>query len=70
MAKKSTLLKDIGQLNEADLQARIKQEQDRYAKIKHMHTMTPLENPVVLRRLRKDIARMLHTLHIKKQTAK
>jgi large subunit ribosomal protein L29 len=58
MSKKLDFVKSIHSLNESDLIARIKEDELRLKKIKFAHTISPLENPVSIRGLRRDIARL------------
>jgi len=58
MSKKIDFLKSMSALSEADLSARIKEDELRMKKLKFAHAMSPLENPQSIRALRKDIARM------------
>lgn len=46
-----------------DLKARIADEETRLKKLEFAHTITPLENPMGIRLLRRDIARMKHELN-------
>jgi large subunit ribosomal protein L29 len=66
MSKRIDFVKGIKDLNEADLRARINEDQQRLKKLEFAHTISPLENPVSIRGLRKDIAR-LHTELKKRQ---
>ena len=66
MATKTDFLKSIKDLPEADLAARIKEDELRLKKLEFAHAISPLENPMSIRGLRKDIAR-LKTELIKKQ---
>ena len=67
MSKKLDYLKSIQGLNESDLQARIKEDEVRLKKLQFAHSISPLENPVSIRGLRRDIARLKTELK-KKQT--
>ena len=67
MSKKVDYLKSIQGLNESDLQARIKEDEVRLKKLQFAHSISPLENPVSIRGLRRDIARLKTELK-KKQT--
>jgi large subunit ribosomal protein L29 len=67
MSKKIDYLKSIQGLNETDLQARIKEDELRLKKLQFAHSISPLENPVSIRGLRRDIARLKTELK-KKQT--
>jgi large subunit ribosomal protein L29 len=53
-------------LSEADLKMRIQEDELRLKKLKFAHTITPLESPVSIRNLRKDIARAKTEQTIKK----
>ncbi len=48
-------------MNETELQARIQEDQLRLKKLEFAHTISPLENPMSIRDLRKDIARLQTT---------
>jgi large subunit ribosomal protein L29 len=67
MSKKIDYLKSIQGLNESDLQARIKEDELRLKKLQFAHSISPLENPVSIRGLRRDIAKLKTELK-KKQT--
>ena len=58
MSKKVDYLKSIKDLSEADLKARITEDEVRLKKLEFAHTISPLENPVSIRSLRKDLARL------------
>ena len=58
MSKKIDYLKSIQGLNESDLQARIKEDELRLKKLQFAHSISPLENPVSIRGLRRDLARL------------
>jgi large subunit ribosomal protein L29 len=58
MAKTIDYLKSIRDLSEADLAARISEDEQRLKKLEFAHAISPLENPVSIRELRKDIARL------------
>jgi large subunit ribosomal protein L29 len=58
MSKKADFLTSIKGISEADLKAKIQEDELRLKKLSFAHTMTPLENPVSIRGLRKDIARL------------
>jgi large subunit ribosomal protein L29 len=58
MSKKIDFLKSLDGLNEADLSAKIKEDEQRMKKLQFSHSISPLENPQSLRSLRRDIARM------------
>jgi large subunit ribosomal protein L29 len=45
-------------LNEQDLKARIQEDEQRMKKLQFAHGISPLENPMSLRTLRREIARL------------
>ena len=49
---------EIRELSTAELQERIEADVTRYAQMKMNHAISPLENPELLKKLRRDIARM------------
>ncbi|MCC7402451.1 MAG: 50S ribosomal protein L29 [Chitinophagaceae bacterium] len=58
MSKKADFVKSIHGMNEMDLKARLQEDQQRLKKIEFAHSISPLENPMSIRGLRKDIARL------------
>lgn len=58
MAKVSEFNKSLKDLNETDLKARIQEDQLRLKKLEFAHAISPLENPMSIRGLRKDISRL------------
>jgi large subunit ribosomal protein L29 len=58
MSKKGDFVKSIHGMNENDLKARLQEDQQRLKKIEFAHAISPLENPMTIRGLRKDIARL------------
>ena len=56
-------------MNELDLKARLEEDKQRLKKLKFAHTISPLENPMTIRGLRKDIARLETELKLKQQQA-
>jgi len=69
MSKKLDHLKSIQGLNESDLQARIKEDELRLKKLQFAHSISPLENPVSIRGLRRDLARLKSELKKKQSEA-
>jgi large subunit ribosomal protein L29 len=65
MAKTTDFLKSIKELNVTDLAARIKEDEMRLKKLEFAHAISPLENPVSIRGLRRDIARLKTELRSK-----
>ena len=50
--------KSIKDLSVQDLQAKIQEDQLRLKKLEFAHAISPLENPMNIRALRRDIARI------------
>ena len=69
MSKKADFVKSIHGLNETDLQARLEEEKLRLKKLEFAHAISPLENPMTLRGVRRDIARLQTDLKLKQQQA-
>jgi large subunit ribosomal protein L29 len=69
MAKKAEFIKSIRGMNEQDLKARLEEDKLRLKKLEFAHTISPLENPMTIRGLRKDIARVQTELKLKQQQA-
>lgn len=58
MSKKIEFNNSLRELTIEDLQARIKDDEMRIKKMSFAHSITPLENPMSIRAMRKEIARM------------
>jgi large subunit ribosomal protein L29 len=58
MSKTVDFKKSIQNLNEQDLMARIKEDELRMKKLEFAHAISPLENPVSIRGLRRELARL------------
>ncbi|MDR3714692.1 MAG: 50S ribosomal protein L29 [Puia sp.] len=58
MSKKLDFLSSLKDLNEVDLKARIQEDELRLKKLEFAHAISPLENPMSIRALRKDVARL------------
>jgi large subunit ribosomal protein L29 len=58
MAKKQDYNNSIKDLNIEDLKIRIQEDQLRLKKLEFAHAISPLENPVSIRGLRREIARL------------
>lgn len=57
MSKKNDFARSLRELNDADLKARIQEEELRLKKLEFSHAISPLENPMSIRTMRRDIAR-------------
>ena len=58
MADRIDFNKSLKDLNENDIKARIIEDKLRLKKLEFAHAISPLENPLSIRSLRKDIARL------------
>jgi len=56
MSKKTDFLKSLTGMNENDLKARINEDELRLKKMTFAHGISPLENPVSIRILRREVA--------------
>ena len=56
---------EIKDLSIKDLQERIEAEKGQLAKLKVQHAVSPVENPSIIKKNRRDIARMLTVLRKK-----
>jgi large subunit ribosomal protein L29 len=66
MLKKIDFVKGLKEMSEADLKARIQEDEQRLKKLEFAHAISPLENPMSIRSLRKDVARLKTELKNKK----
>lgn len=57
-------------MSEQDLKARIQEDEMRLKKLEFAHAITPLENPMSIRAVRKDLARLKTALQGKKTPVK
>jgi large subunit ribosomal protein L29 len=69
MSKKIDFVKSLKDLSEVDLKARIQEDELRLKKLEFAHAISPLENPMNIRSLRKDIARLKTELNHRKVSA-
>lgn len=58
MSRKIEFNKSVVEFSLEDLTARIYEDEVRLKKMSFAHAITPLENPMQIRSLRKDISRM------------
>lgn len=69
MGKITDFQKSIHGMNEGDLKARVKEDELRLKKLQFAHAISPLENPMTIRNLRRDVARLKTELRIKQLEA-
>ena len=58
MAKSQDFNKSLKDLNEQDLKARIQEDELRLKKLEFAHAISPLESPITIRNLRRDLSRL------------
>ena len=69
MSKTIDFQKSIQGLSVEDLQARINEDELRLKKLEFAHAISPLENPMSIRGLRREIARLKTELKKKQLSA-
>lgn len=67
MSKKIEFVKSLQDLSASDLKARIQEDELRLKKLEFAHAISPLENPMSIRAIRKDLARLKTLLTQKSQ---
>ena len=67
MSNRNEFVNSLKTMSEQDLKARITEDELRIKKLKFAHAVSPLENPMSIRDVRKDLARTKTELR-KKQT--
>ena len=70
MSNKNDFENSLKEMTEADLKARIEEDELRIKKLKFAHAVSPLENPMNIRGVRKDIARLKTELRTKQSGSK
>lgn len=58
MAKRIDFVKSLKDMSAEDLKARIQEDELRLKKLEFAHAISPLENPMSIRDLRRDVARL------------
>jgi len=58
MSKRIDFVKGLQSMEVADLKAKIQEDELRLKKLEFAHAISPLENPMSIRSLRKDVARL------------
>lgn len=61
---------DLNNLTSEDLKQRLHDDADRLQKLRFNHAVNPLENPLQLRYLRREVARLRTELRKRELTAK
>lgn len=58
MAKKAVKKEEFGEMSDVELQAKLRESQSAYFKTKFRHATSPIKNPMEIRQLRRQIARL------------
>jgi large subunit ribosomal protein L29 len=69
MSKTVDFKRSIQTLSEQDIAARIKEDELRLKKLEFAHAISPLESPMTIRNLRKELARLKTELKKKQLSA-
>jgi len=70
MSNKNDFRNSLKEMTEVDLKARIEEDELRIKKLKFAHAVSPLENPMSIRDVRKDLARLKTELKSKQSGSK
>ena len=70
MSNKNDFRNSVKEMNESDLKSRIEEDELRIKKLKFAHAVSPLENPMSIRGVRKDLARLKTELRSKQSGSK
>lgn len=57
MSNRNDFVNSLKNMSEQDLKSRIQEDELRIKKLKFAHAVSPLENPMSIREVRKDLAR-------------
>lgn len=58
MSKRIDFVRGLKEMNDDDLKARTQEDELRLKKLEFAHAISPLENPMSIRSLRRDVARL------------
>ena len=58
MSNRNDFVNSLKEMSEADLTSRIEEDEVRVKELKFAHAVSPIENPMNIRGVRKDIARL------------
>ena len=70
MSKKIDFLRSVNEMKEEDLKSRIQEDELRLKKLTFAHAVSPLENPMNIRGVRRDLSRLKTALRNKQLGAK
>jgi large subunit ribosomal protein L29 len=69
MAKKESVKESLQDMSMAELEARLKETQEKNFRLKFQHASNPVKNPMVIRETRRSIARILTVLRQKEASS-
>ena len=58
MSKRIDFVKGLKDMSDTDLKARIQEDELRLKKLEFAHAISPLESPITIRNLRRDLSRL------------
>ncbi len=58
MSNRNDFVNSLKEMSESDLKSRIEEDELRIKKLKFAHAVSPIENPMNIRGVRKDLARI------------
>ena len=70
MSSKKDFKNSVKEMNEVDLKSKIQEDELRLKKLKFAHSVSPLENPMSIRDVRRDLARLKTQLRAKQVDTK
>ena len=70
MSNRNDFVNSLKEMSEADLKSKIEEDELRIKKLKFAHAVSPLENPMSIRGVRKDLARLKTELRTKQLGSK
>jgi large subunit ribosomal protein L29 len=70
MSNRNDFVNSLKEMSEVDLRSKIEEDELRIKKLKFAHAVSPLENPMSIRDVRKDLARLKTELRTKQLGSK
>ncbi|MEP7251515.1 MAG: 50S ribosomal protein L29 [Ginsengibacter sp.] len=70
MSNRNDFVNSLKEMNEADLKSRIEEDELRIKKLKFAHSVSPIENPMSIRGVKNDLARLKTALRKKQLGSK
>ena len=70
MSNRNDFVNSLKEMSEAELKSKIEEDELRIKKLKFAHAVSPIENPMNIRGVRKDLARLKTELRKKQLISK